>query len=237
MNQQEEPSMDEVALFSTVRPTAPADDEVATMYERARDRVAVAYREPPRRRRRLFAFALAGGSLLAAGAATVTLLAGNAGHPGTSLRSFVTAAYAVRPDQDGTITVTIKQLQDPAGLQRALTADGVHALVRYIPARNVSGTYHGTTYNGISPVCQYLNLPLVPASQSGGVGLAIGSLGAFSIRPSALPKGSVVFIQDSPGGSGSGGNIASINVLTSGNLPRCVPVKPPSPQQIVSPQG
>ncbi len=144
----------------------------------------------------------------------------------------------MRPDQDGTITVTIKQLQDPADLQRALAADGVPALVRYIPARNVSGTYHGTTYNGISPVCQYLNLPLVPGSQSGAVGPGMSSAGSvFWIRPSALPKGSVVFIQDSTGGPGSGGTIASIDLLTSSKLPRCVPAKPPSPQQIVSPQG
>jgi hypothetical protein len=240
MNQQEEPPMDQLAMFSTVKPMAPADDDVAPMCESARDRMAAAYRESPRHRRRRFAFALTGGSLLAAGAAAaaVTLLAGNPAHQDSSLRSFVTAAYTVRPDQGGTVTVTIKQLQDPAGLQRALTADGVPALVRYIPARNVSGTYGGTTYNGISPVCQYLNLPRVPGMLSKAVGPANGNAGTvFWIRPSALPKGSVVFIQDSPGWPGSGGSIAGIDVLRSGKLPRCVPVKPPSPQQIVSPHS
>lgn len=241
MNQeenQEEPLMDQLAMFATVRPTTPAGDDVATMCEPARDRLAGAYRESPHRRRR-FAFALASGALLAAGgaAAAVSLLGGHAAQD-NSLRAFVTAAYTVRPAPDGTIIVTIKQLEDPAGLQRALTADGVPALVRYIPARNVSGTYRGTTYNGISPVCQYDNLPLVPTSQFSAVGPSNASFGsAFWIRPSALPKGAVVFIEDSPGGPGSGGNIAGIDVLSSTKLGRCTPVKPPTPQQIVSPQG
>lgn len=234
--------MDELTLFAEIAPPPPG--EAAEMCARARARLddvitgagastGAGYRKPPRHRRRPFAFALAGGGLVAAGAAAaaVTLLAGNAAHPGTSLRSFVTAAYTVRPDQDGTITVGIKQLQDPASLQRALTADGVPALVRYVPARTVSGTYHGTTYYGISPVCQYLNLPQVPNSQFRMVGPAHGSADSvFWIRPSALPKGSIVFIQDGGGGP-------SIDVLTSGKLPQCVPVKPPSPQQIVLPQG
>jgi hypothetical protein len=232
--------MDQVALFSDVRPAPPADDDVAIVCDRARDRVAAAFQERPSRRRRRFAFALAGGGLAAgAAAAAVTLLAGHpappgASHAGSSLRSFVTAAYTVRPGQDGRITVTIKQLQDPAGLQRALAADGVRALVRYVPVRNVSGTYHGTTYSGISPVCQYYNLPRAVGAEFKAVGLVVGGGGGLWIRPSAMPKGTVVFIQDSPSGQG---NIAGIDLLTSSKLPRCVPVQPPSPQQIVSPQA
>ncbi|HEY2518943.1 MAG TPA: hypothetical protein VGJ19_02455 [Streptosporangiaceae bacterium] len=230
--------MDQVALFSDVRPAPPADDDVATVCDRTRDRVAAAFQETPpgRRRRRRFAFGLAGGGVLAAGAATaaVTLLAGNAAPPGGSLRSFVTAAYTVRPGQDGTITVTIKQLQDPAGLQRALAADGVPALVRYVPDRFLSGTYHGTTYSGVSPVCQYFNLPRAASAESKAVGLVTGGGGLFWIRPSAMPKGTVVFIQDS---LSKQGNIAGIDLLTSSKLPPCVPVKPPTPQQIISPQA
>jgi hypothetical protein len=235
MNQQGEPAMDQVELFSDVRPAAMADDDVAVVCDRARDRVAAAFEERPSRHRRRFAFALAGGGLVAAGAAAgaVALSAGNTTHPGAPLRSFVTAAYTVRPGQDGVITVTIKQLQNPAGLQRALAADGVPALVRYIPVRNISGTYHGQNYSGVSPVCQYGSLPRAAGAEYKAVGLALGG-GGFWIRPSAMPKGTVVFIQDSPGRLG---NIAGIDLLTSSKLPRCVPVKPPAPQQIVSPQA
>jgi hypothetical protein len=227
--------MDQVALFSDVRPAPPADDDVAMVCDRTRDRVAAAFQDPPRRRRRRLAFALTGGGVLAAGAAAtaVTLLTGNAAPPASSLRSFVTAAYTVRPHQDGTITVTIKQLKDPAGLQRALAADGVPALVRYVPDRFVSGTYHGISYSGVSPVCQYGNLPRATAEPK-AVGLVIGGGGLFWIRPSAMPKGTVVFIQDS---LSKHGNIAGIDLLTNGKLPRCVPAKPPTPEQIVSPQA
>jgi hypothetical protein len=228
--------MDQVTLFSDVRPAAMADDDVAVVCDRARGRVAAAFEERPSRHRRRLAFALAGGGLVTAGAAAaaVTLFTGNAAHPGAPLRSFVTAAYTVRPVQGGTITVTIKQLQDPAGLQRALAADGVPALVRYIPVRNMSGTYHGQSYSGVSPVCQYVGLPRAAGAEFKAVGPAIGGGGGLWIRPSAMPKGTVVFIQDSPGRLG---NIVGIDLLTSSKLPRCVPVKPPTPQQIVSPQA
>jgi len=241
MTEQEGLPMDQLTLFAEVQPALPADDEVVATCERARGRMEAAYGEGPhRRRRRRSAFALAGAGLLAAGAsaAGVTVLAGSPAHSGTSLRTFVTADYIVRPAQDGTITVTIKELEDPAGLQRALAADGVNALVRYIPARNVSGTWHGSTYNGISPVCVYNNLPLLPGDGANAVGPDVGRQGeVFWIRPSALPKGAVVFIEDTPGGPGSGGNIFGIDVLKNSKLPRCVPLKPPTPQQIVSPQA
>ena len=229
--------MDQVALFSDVRPAAPADDDVAAVCDRARDRVAAAFGDNRPRHRRRLAVALAGGGLLAAGAtaAAVTQSAGRPAGTGVPLRSFVTAAYTVRPGQGGTITVTIKQLQDPAGLQRALAADGVPALVRYIPVRNLSGTYDGQTYSGVSPVCQYNGLPLVRNAGVNAVGSVFGGGGALWIRPSAIPKGAVVFIQDSPGGQS--GSIVGIDLLTSSKLPRCVPVKPPTPQQIVSPQA
>jgi hypothetical protein len=95
------------------------------------------------------------------------------------------------------------------------------------------GTYHGTTYSGVSPVCQYNNLHRSTA-ESKAVGLPIGGNALFWIRPGAMPQGTVVFIQDS---LSKHGNIASIDLLTSGTLPRCVPAKPPTPQQIVSPQA
>jgi hypothetical protein len=234
--------MDPIELFSAVQPPAPPDDELAQICQRARARVAAVNGQSPRRRRPL-AFALGGGGLVAgAAAAAVALLASNAANPSATLRSFVTAAYTVRPGSSGTIIVTIKELRNPAALQRALTADGVHALVRYIGERTVSGTYHGVSYNGSSPVCRYLDLHYLPAGAALGLQAAHVVRGAagrrsleraadevFWIRPSELPKGSVVFIEDSQ-------NIIGVDLLASGNLPRCVPTKPPTPAQIVDPQ-
>lgn len=76
---------------------------------------------------------LAGALAVAAGAAlaVTTLLPG--GHqptrpPGT-LPSAQLAAWTVTRQADGTIRVTIRELQNPAGLQRRLRADGVPASV------------------------------------------------------------------------------------------------------------
>ncbi len=43
------------------------------------------------------------------------------------------AAYAVDKQSDGTVTVTVKSLKDAAGLQRALIAAGIPAVVTYTP--------------------------------------------------------------------------------------------------------
>ena len=42
-------------------------------------------------------------------------------------------AYAVTKNDDGSVTVTIDSLTDAAGLQSALQADGVNAVVEYLP--------------------------------------------------------------------------------------------------------
>ncbi|AWS47839.1 hypothetical protein [Streptosporangium sp. 'caverna'] len=44
-----------------------------------------------------------------------------------------TAAYAVTKNPDGTLIVTINELQDPEGLQAALNAQGIEADVTYSP--------------------------------------------------------------------------------------------------------
>jgi hypothetical protein len=42
-------------------------------------------------------------------------------------------AYAVTRNTDGSVTVEVRSLSDAAGLQRALRADGIPAVVRYTP--------------------------------------------------------------------------------------------------------
>jgi hypothetical protein len=70
---------------------------------------------------------LAGALAAAAGAAAaVALLV-----PGTRPAATQLAAWTVTRQADGTITVTVRQLRDPAGLQRRLRADGVPASVTF----------------------------------------------------------------------------------------------------------
>jgi hypothetical protein len=73
------------------------------------------------RRRRL---AVAGGLAAVAAAATIA---------GVSLGGHQSAAWAVTPNGDGTVTVKIHSLADAAGLQRQLNEAGVRSLVQYLP--------------------------------------------------------------------------------------------------------
>lgn len=59
-------------------------------------------------------------------------------------------AYAVTPHNDGSVTVTIKQLQDATGLQQELRADGVNAYVSYNGSQTLpvpAGTGHPAVVN------------------------------------------------------------------------------------------
>src|SRR5215469_13077260 len=123
--------MDEIGMFTALRPAPPAEPD--RIRRAARDRLDTALAGPQggrrlRGRRRLIA--LAAGVAVVAGAAVVvpTILAGGASS------SFVTSAWAVQRSPDGTIAVTFKDAGDPSGLQRTLRADGVAAYVRHLPA-------------------------------------------------------------------------------------------------------
>ncbi|MEO3891892.1 hypothetical protein [Nonomuraea sp. B5E05] len=62
-------------------------------------------------------------------------------------------AYAVAKNPDGTLIVTINELQDPEGLQAALNAQGITADVTYSPRdkRCASGRFVGADYMYGSP--------------------------------------------------------------------------------------
>jgi hypothetical protein len=87
----------------------------------------VAARTPDRSvARRRTGVRLAVGGLAAAGAATVAVVLG-------SVVLGPEAAYAVDPQPDGDVVVTIHDLADAAGLEAALAAEGIHAHVTYVP--------------------------------------------------------------------------------------------------------
>jgi hypothetical protein len=98
------------------------------------------------------------------------------------------AAWMVTKGPGGTITVTVRQLRDPAGLQRRLRADGVPASV---------------TFFGHQPRSCHRYPALTPAL----MGRVFGGHGPpLVIHPAALPSGTG--IQLNPGHYPPGGPIA-----------------------------
>jgi hypothetical protein len=77
--------------------------------------------------------ALAAGAALAANA-----LVSSGQHPASSQLPAQLAAWTVTRQADGNIRVTIRELRDPAGLQRTLRADGVPASVTFLGQLNLA---------------------------------------------------------------------------------------------------
>jgi hypothetical protein len=89
----------------------------------------------PRRRLRLAAVGVTG---VAASVVAVLGLGGTGGSP----------AYAVDRDASGDVTVTIHRLDDAAGLEQALRAQGIDADVSYDPNRNGDSAQLGSSGPG-----------------------------------------------------------------------------------------
>jgi hypothetical protein len=96
------------------------------------------------------------------------------------------AAWTVVKHADGTVHVTIRELRDPAGLQRRLRADGVPASVIFGNQPNVHP----------NPCQSYGHPELLPKvlTLSGALGQPRGHAIVVAIHPSALPKGAGVQI-------------------------------------------
>jgi hypothetical protein len=241
--------MDEIELFTTLQPSEAPD--LTAYREGARARLAAQLSGSGARGRiRRFAsvpspglkLVAASGAALAVGGAVVlpSVLS-----PGPGGGSLVTSAWAVQASKDGTIKVTIKDASDPAGLQRALRAAGVSAIVvspREISVKNARGGWV------TSPSCRYRTRgPLFspPSVQRAVVTLPRPAGGpnhsspviAF-IHPAAMPPGSVLFIVDTFSVRSDGSRVLSVTppaVLRSSTLPRCerhpmpVPIRGGSP--------
>jgi hypothetical protein len=91
-----------------------------------------------RARRRIpgLAGALAAAAGAAAAVAAVLPASGQPGNPPGHQPSARPAAWTVTRQANGTIYVTIRELRDPAGLQRKLRADGVPASVTFLNPHN-----------------------------------------------------------------------------------------------------
>jgi hypothetical protein len=130
-----------------------------------------------RARRRLPALAGAVAAATSVAAAAV-LVPGHQAAPQVQL-----AAWAVTRQADGDVTVTIRELRDPAGLEAALHADGVPAYVAFAsPAPARCAVY-----------------PASPSRQQAMYQFRQGHGRAeLVIDPSALPSGAGLFIMDVP---------------------------------------
>jgi hypothetical protein len=112
------------------------------------------------------------------------------------------AAWTVTKQADGNVSVTIRQLRDPAGLQRTLRADGIPANVRFFPSRDEGNPCQG--YDG-SPGLQDKVLQLLHPGHHGEQSTFL------IIHPSALPSGAGVGLQVS-------GNAGYVNRPGGGRL-------------------
>jgi hypothetical protein len=92
-------------------------------------------RSRARRRRRLIPGVTGALALVAGAALAVTTLLPSGHQPSHPARAQL-AAWMVAKQADGGIRVTIRELRDPAGLQRTLRADGVPVSVTFIGQPN-----------------------------------------------------------------------------------------------------
>lgn len=137
-----------------------------------------------RARRRTPALAGAGAVLAGTALAVTTLVpSGHPGvegsrHPGNPLANARLAAWTVAKQANGDIDITIRQLRNPAGLQRTLRADGLPVNVSFA-GQSMTGScqFYPMSNNVLTAVAKTPS-----ASRIGG-----GTL--FVINPSALPAG------------------------------------------------
>ena len=132
----------------------------------------------------------------ALGAAAAAALGVSVALPASHPASAQLAAWTVARQGDGSIQVTIRELRDPAGLQRTLRTDGVPASVTFTGQQNPACR----GYPGGGSQNQRRHLLSSVAGPAGG-------RDAMVIHPSALPSGAGLQIytlfQDYPGPRGT----------------------------------
>jgi hypothetical protein len=127
--------------------------------------------------------AVAAGVAAAAFAASALL----PGHPASPQPGIQLTAWTVVEQTDGTVNVTIRELRDPAGLQRKLRADGVPANVIFGDPANVQSSAC-QSYGGDPELVSKVVTP------SSAPGQPRGNAVVMAIHPSALPSGAGVQI-------------------------------------------
>jgi hypothetical protein len=195
--------MSEISTLRDMRPALPqAELEAMRMTARERFVAGTRTRRAPRRRLPVLAGGLTAAVAVTAAAALV--LTGPGALPGQHDRgghtqTVITAAWTVREDADGTVTIYLRQYTDPAGLQQTLHADGINAIVHpglYFPWPL---TVRGIPLPALQldhPVCYYAATDLAPHAVQRAVVTFIhqGLPARFIIHPDAMPQGSALFL-------------------------------------------
>ena len=132
-----------------------------------------------RRRTRGLAAALAA----AAGAAFAVTALLPASHPASNQPRTRLTAWTVSKQPGGDISITIRELYNPAGLQRELRADGVPASVTF-----VGGPGYPSSCRAYPAGRALLREVFPPHPEAATT--------AIVIRPSALPAGAGVYLDD-----------------------------------------
>jgi len=235
--------MSEITTLREMRPTAPPAEEEA-MRMAARERFVAG--TASRRGRQPWRMPVLAGGLAAAAAATaaavLALTSGPVAAPGQRVaaghaRTVVTAAWTVREDAGGTVTIYLRQYVDPAGLQRTLQSDGVNAIVRPIPSASRTVGKGTITY----PTCNYAATDVAPqAVQRAAVTFAGQDLPVrFIIHPAAMPQPSALFLAfmagvgRSPKNGDTGVLALPPVVLNNDTAPACVPRSKPAPFSVL----
>lgn len=226
--------MDEMKLLEDFRAAvAPPDDRIlaeARSRMLAVDRDRSGGRVPGLRGRVRWTHLALSGAAVAAIAITLSVVL-----PGGPDGTFVTKAWAVERNPDGTVTVTMnQQFQDPAGVQRALQDDGITA---YVQVNAMSKGRHGA-----GQACSYAHLDRAPEAVqkavittnqipaepngTGPVRLPTGhpvvaELVSWTIHPSAMRPGSSILFADWVSSAFS--VLMNPAVLTTDAAPICTP--------------
>ncbi|MGH3158258.1 MAG: hypothetical protein ACRDNF_17015 [Streptosporangiaceae bacterium] len=182
-------------------------------------------REGDRRRRRSIVRRSAGG-LSVAGITAAVVLAVSAlvpsGPPASRQPAAPLAAWTVVKQPGGTVSITIREFRDPAGLQARLRSDGVPASVIFYPAKLQRGLPFRDLFRVSHNPCQEFPdqnqlLKVVPPHRAPLQGST-----TISIRPAALPNGAgLQFIATTNVGSPTGSGRHALGVWLVQATPRC----------------
>ena len=149
--------------------------------------------------------------VLAAGLSVAGLAASQSGHPAPRARPAPTAtlaAWTVTKGPGHTVTILVRQLRDPAGLQRTLRADGVPAAV----------AFQGGTLSDTPPIphtCQNARMPDTANADLQGKIIGPGQAAspraiALVIHAAEIPRGIGLNLTVQTNGSGYGWSLGLV---------------------------
>ena len=193
------------------------DDDVITAVREQRDRVhshtpverIVSRGRAVRTRRRVSG--VAGALAVVAASVLAVTVVGGPGHQQPRPPAAHLAAWTVTTEPGGVVAVTIRDLRDAAGLQRALQARGVPAMVRFHPSGGLASSCVTVVPSRLAAIEQRVFVQR-RATSGGGARL-------LYIDPAAVPKTDKIAID------AFAGNGLSLGLLTRDG--RCPPGSSP----------